>query len=723
VALGSRRVGRAACAAVALGALAGPPAASADSAWLDAQTLSDPAQGPLARGPALAFDGGGTEYVVWGQFPLGGASAGTVQVTMRPPGGAFSAPRSLGPIETPLAGGPPQIAADAAGDALVVWQVTDTAGNFRVQASYQPAGGDFGAPQTLSPAGQDGTFPTPALDGDGNATVAWTLGEAAPTVQAATATPAGAFGPPQTLSSPNVAGSVALAVNASGAAVAAWSVGLGANGNAVQAAVRPSAAAPFGAAEFASGQGQSALSSVVAIDRAGNASVAWSQAPLNDTSSTIYANTRPAGGAFAATPQTVSDPGAFATAPTLAGDPGGDATLAWRQGATPAADTGAIMAARRPVGASAFGAQQVVFTSAQGLPRAPNVAVGPSGMALLAWSAPLASGAAAFAATRATGPAFDAPVRISDVGPEIDTGDAVAATDGTGNGAVAWKFGTSEVALETEVQAAGFDGAGPRLENLVVPSGARVRENVTLSVSPVDVFSAVGPTTWEFGDGASATGTSVDHAWSAPGSYPVTVTAVDALGNETSITRTINVGRGLGEPEPVGLPGPAGPPGPAGGTGPAGPAGSSGPAGPAGSAGPPGPEGPPGPAGPPGASAGGRAAALTAIASVSASGITHLTIACRAPVPCRGEERLLARGSALGHAPGTRLTTIARTRFAVASGARRRVRLRLGADAMRVLRRRGTLAIQARTLTDRGNRILIARARVRLVAATSTSRR
>jgi len=86
--------------------------------------------GAVGPGPALAFDGGGTKYAVWGQFPLGGASTGTVEVTVRPPGGAFSAPRSLGPIDTPLAGGPPQMVADAAGDALVVWQVKDTAGKF-----------------------------------------------------------------------------------------------------------------------------------------------------------------------------------------------------------------------------------------------------------------------------------------------------------------------------------------------------------------------------------------------------------------------------------------------------------------------------------------------------------------------------------------------------------------------------------------------------------------
>jgi PKD domain len=720
VAPGSRWVCRAACIAAALGAFAGTSAASANSAWLGAQTLSDAAEGTSTRGPALAFDGGGTEYVVWGQFPNASAPTGTVQVTTRPPGASFSPPRSLGRIDTPEAGAPPHVVADAAGDALVVWQAADATGHLRVQASYQPAGGAFGAPQTLSPAGQDGAFPTPALDSDGNATVAWTLGQAAPIVQAASAPPSGPFGPPQTLSAPGAAGSVALAVNAAGVAVAAWPLLLPNRGTAVQAAVRPFGTAPFGAAEFVSAQNQVAESAVVAIDGAGDATVAWSQA-AGGTSSTIYTSARPAGGAFAATPHAVSDPGALANSPTLAEDSDGDSTLAWRQASGPPSSGGVIVAARRAAGTSTFTSQQVVYDSALALPRAPRVAVDPHGAAILTWSAVVGSGAAAFSATRAIGPAFDGPVRISDVGPQTDTGGAVAATDGTGNGAVAWNFGTSRAPIQTAIQAAGFDGAGPRLEDLVVPPDAHVRETVALSVSPVDVFSAVGPTTWQFGDGGSATGTSVEHAWSAPGSYPVTVTAVDALGNETSATRTVAVGRGLGEPVSAGPPGPTGPPGPAGSAGAPGPAG---PPGPAGGLGPPGPEGASGPPGPAGPSAGGgRGATLTRIASVTPSGVTHLTIACRASVRCRGKVRLLARGSALGRARGARLETIAHRRFSVASGARRRVRLRLAAAAVRALRRHGTLAVQARTVTDRGDRSLIVRARVRLVAPASTSPR
>ena len=51
------------------------------------------------------------------------------------------------------------------------------------------------------------------------------------------------------------------------------------------------------------------------------------------------------------------------------------------------------------------------------------------------------------------------------------------------------------------------------------------------------------PTTinWSFSDGASATGARTSHAFSAPGTAQVTVTASDALGNATSATRSIEI--------------------------------------------------------------------------------------------------------------------------------------------------------------------------------------
>jgi hypothetical protein len=54
---------------------------------------------------------------------------------------------------------------------------------------------------------------------------------------------------------------------------------------------------------------------------------------------------------------------------------------------------------------------------------------------------------------------------------------------------------------------------------------------------------------WSFGDGASAVGTNVSHAFTAAGTYPVTVTSTDALGNASSDARVIGV---VGPPPPCG---------------------------------------------------------------------------------------------------------------------------------------------------------------------------
>jgi PKD repeat protein len=66
-----------------------------------------------------------------------------------------------------------------------------------------------------------------------------------------------------------------------------------------------------------------------------------------------------------------------------------------------------------------------------------------------------------------------------------------------------------------------------------------------LSVAPLDVWSALGDTSWSFGDGAKASDTKVTHTYAAPGSYNVTATSADLLANTTTQTRTITIRRGV----------------------------------------------------------------------------------------------------------------------------------------------------------------------------------
>jgi PKD repeat protein len=66
----------------------------------------------------------------------------------------------------------------------------------------------------------------------------------------------------------------------------------------------------------------------------------------------------------------------------------------------------------------------------------------------------------------------------------------------------------------------------------------------TVSVSgsgSTDPDGTVSAWAWSFGDGGTATGASTSHAYAVPGSYPVTLTVTDAVGNSTTRSGTTAV--------------------------------------------------------------------------------------------------------------------------------------------------------------------------------------
>lgn len=86
------------------------------------------------------------------------------------------------------------------------------------------------------------------------------------------------------------------------------------------------------------------------------------------------------------------------------------------------------------------------------------------------------------------------------------------------------------------------DASGPALTGLQVPSGLAPKATGTLAVTATDAYSKVGRITWDFGDGTSARGSRVTHAWKAAGTYRVSVTAVDQHGNPSTATSVVRVG-------------------------------------------------------------------------------------------------------------------------------------------------------------------------------------
>ena len=84
------------------------------------------------------------------------------------------------------------------------------------------------------------------------------------------------------------------------------------------------------------------------------------------------------------------------------------------------------------------------------------------------------------------------------------------------------------------VEARGLDAAGPVVTSL---TGQATAAGLTAYVvKAYDAWSRVGSVSWAFGDGATATGTSVTHRTAGDSSGPVKVTLTDRVGNATVCT-------------------------------------------------------------------------------------------------------------------------------------------------------------------------------------------
>ena len=76
------------------------------------------------------------------------------------------------------------------------------------------------------------------------------------------------------------------------------------------------------------------------------------------------------------------------------------------------------------------------------------------------------------------------------------------------------------------------------------------QEPVAFAVSPFDFFP-LGPASWSFGDGSSASGNAVSHVYARPGAHPVTVSVVDGAGNASTRTAAILIAEPPKPPLPL----------------------------------------------------------------------------------------------------------------------------------------------------------------------------
>ena len=494
----------------------------------------------------------------------------------------------------PICGGgsTPDVGMSPNGDTVAVWTEPDaTPGQTRVRYSARPAGGSFSPARTVA-SGAAHVAPQVAMSADGDATLIFTRivppvpPAVTPTTTIETARrPAGSdFGAHEPIggSTSPVPATADLAVNRAGDAIAVWQ-----DGAAVKASMRRGDGPFGGATTIPGGPAAPPFFGTVpaAIDPAGNAIVLWSK--MEAASQKLVASYRPSNGSFPATPDEVGPLAPFRTHLDVAFDDAGHAVAIWSE------NLASVHSASRAKGAD-FGSPQLLASAGQ----APSLAVAGDGRAIAVWGSGSPVPTGVVKATRPTrgaafgtatpvvgatpGPATSVVVNRSGEGllvtgaapsgasarplsvdgktgaaealdtvgggfPFVMTGPPVAMDD-EGNGAIAAvKFTTTgppppspcipPICMVTgteRVEVVGFDNAGPQLRSLNVPASGQTGQQLGFSARAVDVWSNVASTNWSFGDGGSALGNDVQHAFASPGTYGAKVTATDSLGNATT---------------------------------------------------------------------------------------------------------------------------------------------------------------------------------------------
>ena len=497
-------------------------APSAGAAWLSPTTLG--ALGGSSMPPKVAAGADGSVAAIWPAVVDGRLA---YVAATRPAGGDWQPPVS---VERPVSGtSATDVVVGPDGRATAVW-IASSGSRYAVRTATRPAGGVWSAPHDLSDPALNAEQPALAVAPDGAVAAVWRrpIGGSW-TIQARIRPAGGDWGPVADLSATGQdASSPQVALDGHGGATAVWTRSNGSR-TVVQTAAKP-AGEGWSAAQTLSSGSANASFPQVAVSPAGEAVAAWT---LAGAVTTVQSATRAAGGDWSAA-QDRSTPGRAAVEPQVGVDDAGTATVLWGE-----LDGGAYVArtATRAAGDDWSASTPVSATGPSAI--ALSLAVAPDGSATAGWVRQASGSYVVQAARRTPGGSFEAPCTLSAAG--RDAYYPQVAVDGRGNAVAIWDRVSDADAGRHEVQASGFDGEGPRIDALTVPSAAVAGTPVAFAAQAVDVWSPVTAVSWSFGDGATATGATATHTFAAPGERQVTATAVDALGRASSVTRTVAV--------------------------------------------------------------------------------------------------------------------------------------------------------------------------------------
>jgi len=514
-------------------ALVGP--AGAATGFLTDETLTSAGAG--AFDVAMAPNG----YAIAG-WVEGATRAQVVRVSTRPPGGDWSAPQSF-PVSLDYST-TVSVAIASTGAAAVAWEEVTSPTTFDVGVASRPAGGAFAEAEVL----RDGTqsySPSVGIAADGTVTLLYSTSPAAAVLRdfaaggsalAATLQPLAASCTTSFGNGISVApsGDAVAPLSCSGASFAlrtrgSWSVSppvaddvhscpSGSTYHTAVTASIDSAGHPVGVLEthvfqpdFMTCVGplqSDSYSEQLVLPLAGVMTPV--SAPVASGSSF---------GGFGPFP--ISGPQAAISPNGIVFSWGaGDMTFRTQANARFFAPDGSGGTADQPVGQQVTGSLY------------PRLALAGNGRGLLSWVQSDGTTLSVVAAERE--PAANAFGTPQPLVSGRDLGFPMLAMDDAGDGLAAWTQGPGPVVLHVR----GYDATAPTLTGVSIPASATVGAAATFSAAP---FDAWGPltTTWSFGDGTAATGTSVTHAYASAGTFTASVTSTDAVGNAATSSATV----------------------------------------------------------------------------------------------------------------------------------------------------------------------------------------
>ncbi len=551
--------------AIAVLAAALPASAQAAPTWLAPTTLDGPTPNVLLDQPtAVAMNERGDAVVAWSDYiTQGDANPGNDEVqivaAVRPAGGAFGPTQ---PLRDPVDGAfVPQLKAGIAGDgtAIVAFTTPSTPTTTHVQVASTGPLGTFGPARDVTGSMADSANLL-GIDVNEAGDVAFAL-EQSGSLRGATGTVAGPVSPlDPALATGAYPGSGRVAIDPAGNVVWAWERDVAGPRYLVEVRDKPVGQGLLPTVTVSPDlDGAFAEGPAIAIGADGRAMVAYGFRDGSNAQGVRYnARSAPAAnwgsGIWNTTPGLLSKPGQQTTnyGVLLGIAPDNTAT------ATYSASDNSVWAASRLSGQQFAGHQALSEASAGAY--AQRLSVSADGSAIVVFEGGQAlqasrrdPGAAQFGATKEDVDAIGGPGYAADA---YTTGTPVA-TDGHGNAISAYTINrcpTGCSSRESVTRTVLLDAEAPRIGDPSIPAAGVAGTPLSFTAPAFDVASAF-TTSWAFGDGQSAEGTSVSHVYAAPGAYAVTVTATDAVGNASSRSGTVQV---AAAPAATPSPGPGG---------------------------------------------------------------------------------------------------------------------------------------------------------------------